>query len=113
MGVTKPRQRRRWVASSASWYKNMRNLARPSWLRRFPGLGYAVVVLGVTAAIVADHLLEKSLQTIPTLFLFLTAIIFSAWLGGVGPGLTATVLSLVAFDYFFLSQTHTLDLMLG
>jgi PAS domain S-box-containing protein len=76
-------------------------------------LGYAVVILGVTAAIVSDHLLETSLQTIPTLFLFLTAIIFASWLGGVGPGLTATVLSLVAFDHFFLSQTHTFDLIPG
>src|SRR5882762_7284868 len=82
--------------------KNMRNLTRPSWFKRSPGLGYAVVALGVAAAVIANLLLETSLQTSPTLFLFLCAIIFAAWFGGVGPGLAATALSVLAFDYFFL-----------
>jgi PAS domain S-box-containing protein len=91
----------------------MRNLTRPSWFKRSPGLGYAVAILGVTAAVVADLLLETSLQTSPTLFLFLCAIIFAAWFGGVGPGLAATALSVPAFDYFFLPPIHSLDLMPG
>ena len=88
----------------------MRNLTRPSWFKRSPGLSYAVAALGLTAAVIADLLLETSLQTSPTLFLFFCAIIFAAWFGGVGPGLAATALSVLAFDYFFLPPIHSLDL---
>jgi PAS domain S-box-containing protein len=91
----------------------MQNLARPNWLKRSSGLGYAIVAVGVTTAIIANLLLETSLQTSPTLFLFLCAIIFAAWFGGVGPGLAATALSILAFDYFFLPPIHSLDLMLS
>ena len=91
----------------------MRNLTRPSWFKRSPGLGYAVAALGVTAAVIANLLLETYLQTSPTLFLFLCAIIFAAWFGGVGPGLAATALSVLAFDYFFLPPIHSLNLMLS
>src|SRR5262245_43897951 len=34
--------------------------------------------------------------------LFLGAVLFSAWFGGIGPGLLATALAAVAIDYFFL-----------
>jgi PAS domain S-box-containing protein len=91
----------------------MRNLTRPIWFKRSAGLGYAVVALGVTTAIIANLLLETSLHTSPTLFLFLCAIIFAAWFGGVGPGLAATVLSILAFDYFFLPPIYSLDLRLS
>ena len=91
----------------------MRNLTRPSWFKRSPGLGYAVAALGVTAAVIANLLLETYLQASPTLFLFLCAIIFAAWFGGVGPGLAATALSVLAFDYFFLPPIHSLNLTLS
>jgi PAS domain S-box-containing protein len=73
--------------------------AQTSWFNRF--LGYAVATLGVTAAVIANLQLETSLQASPTLFIFLCAIIFAAWFGGVGPGLAATALSVLAFYYFF------------
>jgi PAS domain S-box-containing protein len=91
----------------------MRNLTRSSWFKRAPGLGYAVATLGVIAAVIANLLLVTSLQTSPTLFVFLCAIIFAAWFGGVGPGLAATALSVLAFDYFFLPPIHSLDLSLS
>ena len=90
----------------------MRNLTRPSWFNRSPGLGYAVAALGITAAVIANLLLATSLHALPTLFLFLSAIIFAAWFGGVGPGLAATALSILAFDYFFLSPIYSLNFML-
>ncbi len=90
----------------------MRNLTRPNWFKRSPALGYAVATLGVTAAVIANLLLETYLQGSPTLFLFLCAIIFAAWFGGVGPGLAATALSVLAFDYFFLPPIYSLNLML-
>jgi PAS domain S-box-containing protein len=90
----------------------MPNLARQTWFKSSsPTLGYAVATLGLTAAVVANFLLEHSLKTSPTLFLFLCAIISAALFGGVGPGLTATALSVLAFDYFFLSPIHSLKLM--
>jgi PAS domain S-box-containing protein len=78
----------------------MRNLTRQRWFKRVPA--YAIAALGVGAAVFANLLLATSLQASPTLFLFLCAIIFAAWFGGVGPGLAATVLSTLAFDYLFL-----------
>jgi len=79
----------------------MRN--RLNWLKR-SALSYAVAALVVTAALVANLLLETYLQASPTLFLFLCSIIFAAWFGGVGPGLAATAMSILAFDYFFFSS---------
>jgi PAS domain S-box-containing protein len=89
----------------------MRNLTRPSWFKNTPGSSYIVATLGVAAAVIANLLLETYLQASPTLFLFLCAIIFAAWFGGVGPGLAATALSVLAFDYFFLPPIHSLNLM--
>ncbi|MEA3026313.1 MAG: hypothetical protein QOF91_1598 [Alphaproteobacteria bacterium] len=86
----------------------MRN--RLNWLKH-SGLSYAVAALAVTAAVIANLLMEAHLQALPTLFLFLCAIIFAAWIGGVGPGLAATVLSVLTFDYFFLPPIYSLNLM--
>src|SRR5258705_3006235 len=91
----------------------MRNLPRSSWFKRSPGLGYAITTLGITAAVITNFLLETYLHGSPTLFLFLCAIIFAAWFGGVVPGLAATALSVLVFDYFFLPPVHSFNLMLG
>src|SRR5258708_19311414 len=40
--------------------------------------------------------------------LFLYGIMFTAWFGGVGPGLLATALSALAFHYYFLPPMHSL-----
>src|SRR2546423_8550340 len=91
----------------------MRNLARPSLFKDSPGSSHIVATLGVAAAVIANLLLATYLQASPTLFLFLCAIIFAAWFGGVGPGLAATALSVLAFDYFFLPPIHSINLMLS
>jgi PAS domain-containing protein len=44
--------------------------------------------------------------------LLLCAIIFAAWFGGVGPGLAAIALSILAFDYLFLAPIYSLKFML-
>jgi K+-sensing histidine kinase KdpD len=49
-------------------------------------------------AVIAALLLETYLQSSPIVLLFLCAIMFAAWFGGGGAGLTATVLSILAFD---------------
>src|SRR6267142_4050901 len=91
----------------------MRDVTRLDWFKLSPGLSYLIAVLGVTAAVIANLLLETYLQAFPTLFLFLCAIIFAAWFGGAGPGLAATALSILAFDYFFLPPIYSIDLLLS
>ena len=65
-------------------------------------LSYAVAVLAVAAAVVTGLLVDRFLQTAPFVSLFLCAILFAAWVGGAGPGLLATGLSILAFDFFFI-----------
>src|SRR5258708_6722349 len=89
----------------------MKTLTRLNWFKRSAGVSYVVAALGVTAAVIANLLLESDLQASPTLFLFLCAIILAAWFGGVGPGLAATALSVLAFDYFFLPPTYSFKFM--
>src|SRR6266478_3402345 len=59
-------------------------------------------ILAVAAAAVVGLLLDRFLQTAPTVSLFLCAVLFAAWFGGAGPGLLATGLSILTFDYYFI-----------
>jgi PAS domain S-box-containing protein len=52
--------------------------------------------------------METILQAAAHVSLFLCAVIFSAWFGGVRPGLLAMALSVLAFDYYFLPPTYSL-----
>src|SRR5258708_37033846 len=65
-------------------------------------LRYSVALLAVAAAVVVGLLLGRFLQTAPTVSLFLCAVLFAAWFGGAGPGLLATGLSILTFDYYFI-----------
>ena len=71
-------------------------------------LRYTVSVLSVAAAVVAGLLLDTQLNTAPFVSLFVCAIMFATWFGGVRPGLLATALSILAFDYYFVPPTHSL-----
>jgi len=68
---------------------------------------YGIAVLSVAAALIVSRLPAIHLQDAPV-SLFLCAVILSAWFGGVGPGLVATVLSALAFNYYFLPPIHSL-----
>ena len=70
-------------------------------------LSYAVAVLAVAAAVVAGLVVDRFLQTAPFVSLFLCAILFAAWVGGAGPGLLATGLSILAFDYYFIPPRYS------
>jgi PAS domain S-box-containing protein len=70
-------------------------------------LHYAVAILAVAAAVAAGLLLASLLQTAPLVSLFLCAILFAAWLGGIGPGLFATGLSILASYYYFIPPTDS------
>jgi K+-sensing histidine kinase KdpD len=65
-------------------------------------LYYAVAVLAIAAAVAAGMAADRFLQAAPFVSLFLCAVLFTAWLGGAGPGLFATGLSILTFDYYFI-----------
>jgi signal transduction histidine kinase len=67
--------------------------------------GLAVASVGLALGI---NLLLNRLEEIPSV-LFLAAVLVSSWYGGLGAGLTATVLSTLALDFFFLPTTYSLD----
>ena len=69
-------------------------------------LGYAVGLLSVSATLLIARL-QFNLQAAPV-SLFLCAIMFTAWIGGLKAGVLATVLSLLSFKYYFLAPVHSL-----
>jgi signal transduction histidine kinase len=81
---------RRW------WWSNPPMVAR-----------YGVAVVSVTVALIGSRLLDVYLVTAPV-SLFLCAVMFSAWYGGFRPGLLATVLSVLAFKYYFTATVYSL-----
>jgi C4-dicarboxylate-specific signal transduction histidine kinase len=66
-------------------------------------LTYGVAVLSVTAALIIAWWMEFVWQSAAHVSLFLCAVMFSAWFGGIRPGLLAIVFSVLAFDYYFLA----------
>lgn len=66
--------------------------SRPSWIRRY---GFAILVFGLL--LLPSELITPHFEVPGTLFL--CAVMFCVWVGGVGPGLLASVLSTLAFDY--------------
>ncbi len=79
----------------------MSQSSRPWWSKAPAILRYSVAVLSIAAALVTGLLFDTFLQTGPLVSLFLCAIMFVAWFGGVGPGLLASALSVSAFAYYF------------
>jgi len=69
---------------------------------------YGIAVLSVAAALIISRWPALHLRDAPV-SLFLCAIILSAWFGGVGPGSLASALSALAFYYYFLPPTYSLD----
>jgi PAS domain S-box-containing protein len=68
---------------------------------------YGAAVLSVGAALILSRSPALHLQDAPA-SLFLLAVMFSAWFGGVGPGLLATAVSCVCFDYYFVPPMYSL-----
>ncbi|HWX53289.1 MAG TPA: ATP-binding protein [Verrucomicrobiae bacterium] len=67
---------------------------------------HGIAVLSVTAALTLSRLSALHLEAAPV-SLFLCAVMFSAWFGGIGPGSLATALSTVAFYYYFLQPIYS------
>src|SRR5216683_1322263 len=79
---------------------------KPVWTGPRAMLGYAVAFLSVAATVLVAQL-QFNLQAAPV-SLFLCAIMFTAWIGGLKAGVLATVLSLLSFKYYFLAPVHSL-----
>jgi K+-sensing histidine kinase KdpD len=73
---------------------------KPRWI-----LNYAIAVMSVAAAVVADLVLDRLFGVDPSVSLLFCAIMLVAWVGGTGPALLATALTLLALEYFFLQPT--------
>ena len=70
---------------------------------------YAIPLLAVVAATFLASLLPPRLDPSHFTFFFL-AVMVSAWYGGLGAGLIATVLSALALDYFFIAPILAIEL---
>src|SRR5947209_18555456 len=71
--------------------------------------GYGAAVLAVGLALAVKVAIAREWAVEGPFLLFLGAVLFAAWFGGVGPGLAATVLAALAADYFFLDPAHRLQ----
>jgi C4-dicarboxylate-specific signal transduction histidine kinase len=67
---------------------------------------YGIAVLSVGAALSLARWRALGLGDAPV-SVFLCAVMFSAWYGGVGPGSLAIVLSILAFDYYFVPVLYS------
>jgi PAS domain S-box-containing protein len=70
---------------------------------------YALAIVCVVAALLVTELLQHIMDG-PLWFVFLVAVMFSSWVGGLGPGLLAALLSILAIDYFFVPPLYALTL---
>ena len=78
------------------------------WRRNKPAIrNYAVALVSTAVALGIARWLDVHFESAPV-SLFLCAVMVSAWLGGVGPGLLAAVLSAAAFAYYFVSPLYSL-----
>jgi PAS domain S-box-containing protein len=68
---------------------------------------HMIAVLAVASALILTFLLGTTIIPQPT-ELFLVAVMISAWCGGLGPGLLALVLSILAIGYFSLPTVSPL-----
>jgi two-component system CheB/CheR fusion protein len=71
-------------------------------------LRYAISLASVAAAFALAYLVPALRPTGTALFL--AGIMIAAWVGGMGPGLVATLLSVLLLDYFFVPKLHAVDL---
>ena len=81
---------------------------RPLWRHHAPWpVRYTVAVLSVAVAVIIVRWPALRLESAPV-SLLLCAVMLSAWLGGVGPGVLAAALSAAAFAYYFVNPLLSL-----
>jgi C4-dicarboxylate-specific signal transduction histidine kinase len=67
-------------------------------------LRYALAVINVMVATTIQHFGDMHFAVTPS---FVCAVMVSGWFGGMGPGLLATALSILALKYYFVPPTGT------
>ena len=89
-------------------YAEFQSIYEARLLKRKPHAAwcFAIAVLSVAAALIVSRAPSFHLQSAPV-SLFLCAVMVSAWVGGLLPGLLATLLSCLFFSYYFLAPTSS------
>ena len=75
-------------------------------VRKSAAGNYAVALLLVSLSLALTLPLQRFFPY-PFLFLFFAAVIACAWIGGVGPGMFAVLLSTAAIAYYFVPPIHS------
>src|SRR3712207_92610 len=70
---------------------------------------YGAAVLSVTLALLLTQLLGSPIQLVISP-LFFAAVMWSAWYGGLKPGLLSTILAILAINYFLMPPLYSLAL---
>jgi two-component system sensor histidine kinase KdpD len=81
-------------------------LMRPRRKRR-EALAYAISILGTFALVVGFIPFRDDVEPLTKAFGFLLVAVAAAGIGGIWPGVFASVLGFVAFNFFFLPPYHT------
>lgn len=79
------------------------------WIKSPALLGYATAVLSVAVVPIIALWPGSHLQAAPVSLLF-CAVMFSAGIGGIKPGLLAIVLSILVFNYYFVPPFYSLKI---
>src|SRR5215472_6628999 len=90
------------MSRPASLFGGATDMSKPRralWSELPASSRYPIAVLSVAIAIAGAEILTRLLHTEPIASSLLCAVIFAAWLG-LGPGLLALALSLLAFHYY-------------
>jgi two-component system sensor histidine kinase KdpD len=85
-------------------------MARPRWRRV---AGYAIAVAGTAAVTLAFLPVRAETTSLSKGFAFLAVVVISATVGGLGPGILASVLGFLAFNFFHLPPYYTFVLAHG
>ena len=72
------------------------------------GARYLAAILAVSLALFLTTFLWNQIR--PSTALLFAAVMLSAWYGGMGPGLLASLFAAVAAEYLFMEPTHHIDL---
>jgi two-component system, OmpR family, sensor histidine kinase KdpD len=71
------------------------------------GAAYALAVVATAAIVLAASTIRERVDPVATGFGFLVLVVACVGLGGLGPGIAASVLAFVAFNFFFLPPFET------
>lgn len=71
------------------------------------GAAYALAVAGTVAIVLAASVIRERVDPVATGFGFLVLVVACVGLGGLGPGIAASVLGFLAFNFFFLPPYET------